>query len=249
MTRSTPTTARATMVAARLIGASSLTAFAAFLFAGPPRLVHLAGSAREALVIDLALCLAFFVQHSGMVRRSARAWLSRRIPPHLVPALYTVVSGLVLLAVLVLWQPTGPLIVAIEGPGRWVLRAVFFAALAGFGWSVRALGSFDGFGLRPIKAHLEGRPVRELPLTIRGPYRWVRHPLYTLVLVLMWASPDLTADRLLLNATWTVWVVVGAVLEERDLVHAFGTDYRQYQEEVPMLLPLRRPRRRNPETR
>ena len=106
-------------------------------------------------------------------------------------------------------------------------------------WGVRALGSFDVFGIRPIKAYVAGKTLRTQPLTIRGPYKWVRHPLYTCVLILLWCAPDLTADRLLLNTTWTVWVFIGTILEERDLVSVFGAEYREYQRKVPMLIPLK----------
>ncbi|MCK7479628.1 MAG: hypothetical protein M0C28_21625 [Candidatus Moduliflexus flocculans] len=55
-------------------------------------------------------------------------------------------------------------------------------------------------------------------MTITGPYRLVRHPLYLLSIVMIWSCPDLTTDRLLFNLLWTGWIVVGAYLEERDLV-------------------------------
>jgi protein-S-isoprenylcysteine O-methyltransferase Ste14 len=41
----------------------------------------------------------------------------------------------------------------------------------------------------------------------------------------------------LFNVLWTTWVVVGARLEERDLVELYGDAYRTYQRQVPMLLP------------
>ena len=65
----------------------------------------------------------------------------------------------------------------------------------------------------------------------------MRHPLYSLLLVLLWTCPDVTADRLLLNGLFTAWIVVGALLEERDLVREFGESYREYQRRVPMLVP------------
>jgi protein-S-isoprenylcysteine O-methyltransferase Ste14 len=37
----------------------------------------------------------------------------------------------------------------------------------------------------------------------------------------------------------TLYVLVGARLEERDLVRDFGDEYRGYQNRVPMLLPWR----------
>ena len=60
---------------------------------------------------------------------------------------------------------------------------------------------------------------------------------------MIWSYPDLTADRLLFDALWTTWIVVGTLLEERDLVASFGDAYREYQRKVPMLVPYRVPSR------
>jgi protein-S-isoprenylcysteine O-methyltransferase Ste14 len=54
---------------------------------------------------------------------------------------------------------------------------------------------------------------------------------------MIWASPDVTADRLLFNILWSIWMVVATRLEERDLAAEFGEGYRRYQRSVPMLLP------------
>ena len=66
--------------------------------------------------------------------------------------------------------------------------------------------------------------------------------MYLVVLLMIWGYPELTIDRLLFNVLWTLWIVVGTVLEERDLCDEFGDDYREYQRSVPMLVPLRLPR-------
>lgn len=55
-----------------------------------------------------------------------------------------------------------------------------------------------------------------------------------------WSYPALQADRLLINLLWTVWIIIGAFLEERDLFAEFGETYREYQRQVPMLIPWRR---------
>ncbi|MBZ5545690.1 MAG: isoprenylcysteine carboxylmethyltransferase family protein, partial [Acidobacteriia bacterium] len=86
-------------------------------------------------------------------------------------------------------------------------------------------------------AHLRGTPARATALTIRGPYRWVRHPIYALFLLMVWASPEVTADRLLFNLLWSIWMVAGTRLEERDLAAEFGDGYKEYQRRVPMLVP------------
>ena len=76
---------------------------------------------------------------------------------------------------------------------------------------------------------------------MRGPYRWVRHPLYSAILVLFWVNPAMTSDRLLFNILWTIWIVFGTVLEERDLVREFGELYVEYKRKVPMLISWHRP--------
>ncbi len=233
--------ARSVVVAATVIAGSSLLAFGGFLLLGPVWSVGLSRSVTGALAVDAALSLAFFVQHSGMIRRPFENRMSRIVPGYLHRALYAVASGLVLWAVMLLWQPAGPIVAGVGPPMRWLLRALFVVAAAGFLWGLRSLDALDGFGARPIRAHLRGAAPAEPGLAVRGPYRWVRHPLYTAVLVMIWAAPDVTADRLLFNVMWTVWIVVAVRLEERDLVAEFGDGYRRYQRQVPMLLPTRRP--------
>jgi protein-S-isoprenylcysteine O-methyltransferase Ste14 len=65
----------------------------------------------------------------------------------------------------------------------------------------------------------------------------VRHPLYLFMLLLIWSTPRFSTDQLLFNVLWTVWIIVGTRLEERDLLVEFGQTYREYQASVPMLMP------------
>lgn len=234
--------AYAAIVAAKFLGSTSLLLLGVFLLLGPIWVVDMGLSTVAALVLDGALCLAFFLQHSGMVRKSFQRRLESIVPGHYHGAIYAIASGLFLLALLLFWQPSGVTLVSVQGPLRWFLRGSYFGATLGFVWGVSALRSFDGFGTQPVKAAILGTTLKAVPLSIRGPYRWVRHPLYSSVLVMLWSYPDLTADRFLLNVSWTIWIFAGAVLEERDLVATFGESYREYQRQVSMLLPLRIPR-------
>jgi protein-S-isoprenylcysteine O-methyltransferase Ste14 len=76
----------------------------------------------------------------------------------------------------------------------------------------------------------------------RGLYRWVRHPLYTGGLLMIWLAPNMSINLLVLFITFTIYFVLGARLEEERLIEELGEDYIQYQERVPMLIPS--PRRR-----
>jgi protein-S-isoprenylcysteine O-methyltransferase Ste14 len=228
------------LVLSAFLGSVSLLAFGLVLALGPFEIVSLGLTVPSALAWDAVLCLVFFVQHSGMIRRPLRDRLGRFLSPHLLPALYSIASGVALLILIVLWQ-RAPVLLTVDGGLRWALRGAFLLAGFGFLWAVHSLRSFDTFGLEPIRAKLRGAEPRSLPLAIRGPYRWVRHPLYSLFLVLLWSCPDVTADRLLFNGLFSAWIVLGSILEERDLVREFGDPYRAYQRRVPMLVPWKRP--------
>jgi methanethiol S-methyltransferase len=165
--------------------------------------------------------------------------LAVSVPPRYQGAIYSIASGAVLIIVVVFWQRSDIHLLRLEGPPLWIARGCSLLAVLIFAWGIHALGSFDAFGLRPIKSHIRGQLDQPLPFAVRGPYLWVRHPLYLGVLILIWASPELTADRLLFNLLWTAWIVVGTILEETDLVADFGEVYRDYQRRVPMLIPWR----------
>jgi protein-S-isoprenylcysteine O-methyltransferase Ste14 len=76
-----------------------------------------------------------------------------------------------------------------------------------------------------------------LQLVMGGLYRWVRHPLYTAGLVLIWFTPFMTQNLLALYAGFTLYLVVGASFEERKLLREFGETYIEYRKRTPMLIP------------
>ena len=223
---------------ARILGGMSLLVFMIFLFVGSLNLLDMHLDERGILWVDGGLSLFFFIQHSGMIRKPFRRWLARFIPEEYVGAIYAIASGIVLLLVILLWQTSTHKVITPSGLFRWSLRAVSFLSLIGFYWGVKALRFFDPFGLRPIFNRLRGRNPKPMPITVAGPYRWVRHPLYLFMILMIWSCPDLTRDRLLFNLLWTVWIVIGSYFEEIDLIVEFGDAYRKYQMRVPMLIPL-----------
>ena len=226
------------VAAAYILGGGGMLAWLAFLLLGPlvPLDVELGIAGR--LMLDTLLCLLFFIQHSIMVRRGFRLWLTRIVRADFHGALYAAASGLFLLLLAGLWQPVGSALWTPPSSIRWAMILLFLAAGAGAWWGSKSLGDFDALGVKPaLRAFGSQKPFTATPFTVRGPYRWVRHPLYLFSLVIIWSCPIFTVDRLLHNGLWTIWIVVGATLEERDLVDCFGQAYRSYQKTVPMLLP------------
>jgi protein-S-isoprenylcysteine O-methyltransferase Ste14 len=222
-----------------VVGGGTLLLFALFLLMNSLHMVKLTLNETAILWFDAGLCLLFFVQHSTMIRRAYQRWLAIIVSPVYHGAVYSVTSGVVLLLLVMLWQESSRMLLEFQGVLRWFMRGVFLLGIAGMAWGIKALDSFDTFGLAPILARVRSKQVKPMPFTVRGPYRWIRHPLYFSMLLLIWSSPDVTADRLLFNTLFTVWIIVATLLEERDLQADFGEVYRNYQRSVPMLIPYR----------
>jgi methanethiol S-methyltransferase len=200
-----------------------------------------AAPALQAAAIDIALFVAFGLQHSVMARGAFKLAWTRVVSPVIERSTYVLASSLALAAMVWFWRP-------IPEPVLWDLQGSWLAlaaqALFWAGWLVVFISSFlinhfELFGLQQIAARLLGL---EAPATsFRTPffYRHVRHPMYLGFLLAFWATPRMTAGHLLFAVAGTCYVLVGIYFEERDLVALFGQRYRDYQRKVGMLLPWR----------
>lgn len=75
-------------------------------------------------------------------------------------------------------------------------------------------------------------------LDISGIHSVMRHPWYSGLLLVLWARP-LDTSTLIINIVFSLYLIVGAWLEERKLVIEYGEPYRAYQKNVSMLLPFK----------
>ena len=115
----------------------------------------------------------------------------------------------------------------------------FWLALLSFGiglaLSIRTGALFMKFG--------EGTPAPWDPpkkLVIRGPYRYVRNPMITGVLLMLLAEALLFQSWPL--AVWMMLFFIGNIIylpliEEKALEKRFGNDYREYKAHVPRWIP------------
>jgi protein-S-isoprenylcysteine O-methyltransferase Ste14 len=120
-------------------------------------------------------------------------------------------------------------------PPPWIyltLSGQFLAVLALVAGLLQT-GVWSFLGLR----QLVGSREEPSSLNVSGLYRHVRHPLYTAGLALIWLTPVMTFNLFALNLGLTVYLVLGAMLEERKLKREFGEEYTRYQVRTPMLIP------------
>src|SRR3954470_7028439 len=104
------------------------------------------------------------------------------------------------------------------------------ASLALFGWMFHHLG---------LNVTPTSMPRATARLVTTGPYRWVRHPMYTAALSLTVATSLLTANLVVAMGAAGMFALLAARsrTEERRLVEKFGTAYRDYQSRTGRFLP------------
>jgi protein-S-isoprenylcysteine O-methyltransferase Ste14 len=123
-------------------------------------------------------------------------------------------------------------------PWRWLMVLGQAAGAVGAGVAILQTGAFRFVGLEQM---LAGQPERSEPLRLSGLYRYVRHPGYFCGLVVIWLTPAMTVNLLVLYLLFTLYFYVGSMHEETRLVVEFGEAYKEYQRRVPRLIPrLRR---------
>ena len=121
---------------------------------------------------------------------------------------------------------------------RWTGAGVCAVAAGLLFWTFRSLGK-----------NLTDTVVtrREHTLVTSGPYRWVRHPFYDSVVLLVLASSLIAANWFLFAAggLFFLLAIVRTRTEEEKLLARFGDSYRTYMERTGRFLPRMRANRRD----
>jgi len=193
----------------------------------------------EALTVNLALLSLFAVQHSGMARRAFKAWLTRTLPQAMERSTYVLATSLTLILLFWQWRPIPA--VMWEVPYPQLAVAVQVISILGILLVLVAtflINHFELFGLHQVFNNLTGRKAPEARFRTPSLYKMIRHPIYLGFIIAFWAAPVMTAGHLLFAAMTTAYIMIGIMLEERDLIAQFGDDYRAYRQRVAMLVPF-----------
>jgi methanethiol S-methyltransferase len=195
----------------------------------------------EAFIVNLLLMSVFAIQHSVMARKQFKQWWTQFVAKSVERSTYVLLSSLALILLFWQWRPLPTVVWHIDDPQ--VAMAVTGLSLVG--WlivltSTFLINHFELFGLHQVANNLAGRSMPAPRFHTPLYYKFVRHPLYLGFIIAFWAAPTMTAGRLLFAAVTTAYIIVGILLEERDLVDLFGDDYRRYRARVSMLVPWRK---------
>ncbi len=174
------------------------------------------------------------------MRGSAAAWT--------ILVIVLVVTGIYLIAALIVTLLRLPWDMSLPAAVRALGLVPIFAGGAMLGWLFRhrrfrdiLVSTHDTFLKIIGRAPLRERLDRTEPLVVVGPYRIVRHPMYSGIGTIALGVGVVTDHT---------WALLGAVLlglwfafgigpfEERELKALFGRDYEEYMRVTPRIVPI-----------
>lgn len=120
--------------------------------------------------------------------------------------------------------------IGLSGGIRWFGIVVGIMCVAGIYWLFSSIGS----GITPTSATRE-----QHTLVVSGPYRWVRHPLYTIGSSLFLAFAVMADNWFIaiLGILTFILMAIRTPKEEANLIEKFGDEYRAYMKRTGRFLP------------
>lgn len=147
-------------------------------------------------------------------------------------------TALVYIPLLIHWFTDGwPFSQSLGGPLAWIAAVIL--AMPAFALAFKTMRLFLTVG--------EGTPAPWDPpqkFVVSGPYRYVRNPMLTSVILMILAEAAAFGSLALLGWAITFFVlntVYFVRVEEPGLERRFGAEYRHYKASVPRWIPKLRP--------
>lgn len=199
------------------------------------------------MILFALLLVAWCTLHSGLIAPSVTAFILRTLGDRAgwFRLIYNIISFVTLIP-LCLYERSIASQAMFQWEGAYSYVRLVMIAVAGFlfvagQWNY----SFLCFlGIRQVLNPAD--PQAAEPFQVSGIHRWIRHPWYSAVFLLLWAR-DWTPVTLLTAIVLSAYVVIGTILEERKMVALFGQPYRDYQRQVPMYFPWKVPHKHSDE--
>jgi protein-S-isoprenylcysteine O-methyltransferase Ste14 len=197
-----------------------------------------------AFFTNTALIVQFPLAHSALLTKKGARLLERIVPGGhgvtLSTTSYAIIASAQLLALFVLWTPSGIIWWRPEGAAFWIICSAYSIS-----WLILAKASFDAgvevqsgaLGWLSLMARI--RPVfPDMPT--QGLFRVIRQPIYVAFALTLWTVPVWTPDQLVLAIFYTAYCLVAPRHKERRFEARYGARFEQYRDTVPYAVPKRK---------
>ena len=182
---------------------------------------------------DVALATLFAVPHSILLAPACQRCLRAYMPAAWRGCLHCMVTCLCLLSLFQFWSPSPLTIWRVVGWLEALVLIGFYGSWLALFYSLYMTGLGYQTGLTPWWYWLSGRTPPKRKFVTSGVYGWMRHPVYLSFLGLIWFTPHMTVDHLVLTVVWTAYIFIGSVLKDLRLKKYIGEPYIAYARRVP----------------
>jgi protein-S-isoprenylcysteine O-methyltransferase Ste14 len=188
----------------------------------------------EDLTWNAMLFTAFALHHSVFARTPIRQYIARSVPSALERTFYVIIASLMLIAVCAGWRPVPGTLWRLDGGMAWVSYAgqAFGIWLTIWSAAIIDVRNLAGLPRSTDEPSSLSHAADAADFTTRGPYGWVRHPIYTGWFLLVFSVPAMTFTRLEFAVISCGYLLVAMPLEEETLRRTTGEGYARYQDTV-----------------
>ncbi len=195
------------------------------------RFGHAPGNASWVLV-DALLALQFAIPHSLLLHPKTSARLRSVISAEMYGAFFCICTCVSLLLIFRYWRSTNSVIWDLDGIGATCMTGAFCCSWIWMLYSICLTGLGYQTGWTQWQYWYSGENIPRRNFESRSLYRFMRHLVYLGFLGLIWFTPTMTIDHVLLTGIWTVYIGIGSVLKDQRLLFYLGDSYRLYTEKV-----------------
>ena len=185
---------------------------------------------------DIGLIALFGVQHSIMARDWFKNWITSVLPKSVERITYILLTSFVFSIVITQWQPFGDYFWDFRG--EWIGFVMYAISILGLSISAISASLINSKSFIGLEQLLSPTGTAQKEFVMPFLYNYVRHPIYSGLLLGFWTVPVMSGSGLLFSICMTIYIVIGSYLEERNLVKTFGNEYKYYQQQVPMFIPF-----------
>ena len=194
--------------------------------------------------ILIILWIIWCTVHSGMISATVNEYLKVKLGMYFrfFRLFYNLVALITLLPLIIYTQRfKGVVLFRWEG---YLVIVQFILIAISITLLISGVLKYDMFQFVGIRQIISGKSYSTLSengeIVTSGILGITRHPWYSGSIIFLWIYfKNMYVSTLIVSILLTIYLVIGAVLEERKLILEFGDSYRDYMMKVSMLFPFK----------
>lgn len=198
------------------------------------------------VLIILLLFLLFGVSHSILASNKIKERIVEKVGDKIAfyRFFYNLSSLIIFVAIYEIAPKPNLIVYDLPYPWDLIVFGLQVLSIAGLIWAVLLVDLKEFAGINQIVRWYQGNyDPEELDehktFIVKGAFKYSRHPIYFFAILFLGLRPTMDLFYLTVFLCITAYFVIGSFYEEDKLLKHFGEDYREYQNRVPRLIPIK----------